>query len=122
MRRCWNLVATVLLLAVSYVSGDSADRAVCRDGPYEGGEFAGDGDADDIDRLPGLRETPISGAQPHLRLPRDVLGRLRQELVAFQDRKTNASRRAISLGALDEHAAPTPAACLRDAAARRLGA
>ena len=81
-----------------------------RDRPNEGGEFAGDGDTDDIGWLSGLGEPAISGAQPHLRLPGDLLDRLRQGLVALQDRETHPRRQPIGPGAFDEHAS-SPACC-----------
>jgi hypothetical protein len=55
------------------------------DGPYERGKFARNGDIDDINGLSSPGEPAMPGAQPHLRLPGDVLDRLRQGFVAVED-------------------------------------
>ena len=54
------------------------------DRPDEGGEFARDGDIDDIGWFSGPDEPAVSGAKPHLRLPGDVLDRPRQLFVALE--------------------------------------
>jgi hypothetical protein len=45
----------------------------CGDGPGEGCKFSRDGDDDDVGRLSGAQETPVTSAQPELRLPGDLL-------------------------------------------------
>jgi hypothetical protein len=73
------------------------------DGPYKRGKCARDGD---FDWLSSPGKTRMPGALPHLRLLGDVLDRVRQGFVAFEDLGPDTER------AGDSSRRPRPACVL----------
>src|SRR5881628_3441926 len=89
---------------LSVCSSDS-DRHLSRDRPEEREDLARDGRDNDIRVLPACDHAAVPLAQPHLRLPRDFLNRLR----ALFDPLLQVSRhlRRIAIGPGRFHQRPT---------------
>src|SRR5262249_36251060 len=68
------------------------------DGPDKAGQFAGDRGGADIGRLAGAAEPVIAGAEPQLRLPGDLAGRLGLRLLPEQQLAADPRREAVTPG------------------------
>src|SRR3546814_787130 len=117
-----GLLAPFLRLSMCWSGWLRWGRCPERDRPDEGGEFARDGDRDDVPGPTGPLQAPVACTKSNLRLPADLPDRFGQIGAASQEVARDPCGQSIAPGAFHQYAPRPRVAGLGDIALRAGGA